>query len=597
MSRQRPKRETQSARLTTILAIGFVGLAIGLLTANSHQPTAYELSIYRGAPIGFWIGISLAMAASLVVAIISTTHWVRTVAMILGGMVISAIAGLPLLRGYYFYGTADALTHLGWARDLMTASMDPIDIFYPGIHSVATLIATFAGIEVTRAILVVVTSMVVLTLLFVPLTVRVLTRNDRTVIISAFSVFLLFMVHNLGIYLHPHAFAQATFFSALVIFLVTLYITRFGSRPIQGGLLLIASVAAIVYHPQVATNLLLVFVAISLVQIFYRRYESDHPIAGHRVLYGHTVLFALLLGIWIIQFERARNNVDRIQDSIQAYIEGSPPIAGEMARTQSASLTAIGAGIPEIFVKLFLVASIFTVLAGILMAISIRRFDDTSQSTVNAFATYFGVASVMIFLLVVIYFVGNIAEHYFRHIGFLLLIATIVGSLTLARGFEQLSCRYDPRWAKVAVIVFFTLLLPLSLATAYPSPFIYKQSQHVTESQVDGYETVFEIHDETLTLAGIRRGPFRYSDAIHGVTASRNYKDTVANDGLTNLVGIYDEGGYLIVTENDHSREVRAYKELRYSDQAFRSLNAQEDVNLVVSNDAVQLYHVSEGDV
>jgi hypothetical protein len=66
---------------------------------------------------------------------------------------------------------------------------------------------------------------------------------------------------------------------------------------------------------------------------------------------------------------------------------------------------------------------------------------------------------------------------------------------------------------------------------------------------------------------------------------------------MTDLESHFDEGGYLIVNEQDHSREVGAYKQVRYSDRAFRSLKAQVGVNQVVSNNAIQLYHVPRTDL
>ena len=575
------------------LIVGFFALAFGVLQADAHQPMEYELSIYGGTPIGFWLGVGIALAISLVSSFSIRRGTLRTTALVLGGLAVTAIAGLPFLRGYYYYGTADAMTHLGWTRDIANGVMAPTELFYPGIHSFASLLSSFTGFAVERSVLFVVVSMAAVTLVFVPLAVRAVTRDEHAVVVAAFSAFLLFMVHNLGIYLHAHSFAQATFFTALVLFLVFLYLTRESWLAI-GTLLAIASVAVVLYHPQQAANLILLFGAISVVQFLSRRYWIDRPIATHRTLYAHTGFIAVVFAAWVVQFEGwAFANLNRVSDAFLRYLSGRPPEAGGAFQAQATSLTAIGSGLPEIFVKMFLVAAFFSLLAGVLMAASILRRADRSRPTANAVATYLAVGSLAIIPVIVAYFAGDIAEHYFRHLGFLFLIATIVGSIALSRGIAKLSGATGQRVALVAIVVLFAIMLPLSLASAFPTPFIYKQTQHVTEPQMDGYETVFELNDESLALAGLRQGPWRYHDAIKGVTDRARYEATVSNENMTRLRSYYeDDGGYLVFTERDRQREVDAYQALRYTDDAFRSLDAQQGVNRVVSNGDLKLYHV-----
>lgn len=580
--------------LRTALAVGFTALAGAILLADAHGATGYELSIYGGTPVGVWAGIGIALAISLLVAVVTRPSVTRTVALGLGGMAVTAIVGLPVLRGYYFHGTADALSHLGWTREIANGVLAPADLFYPGVHTVATLISSMTGIRLEGALMLTVSTMAVVALVFVPLAVRTITRDDRAVVVAAFATFMLFFVNNLGVYLHTHVFAQTVFFSALVFYLVFRYLTT-GSTLVGGALLAIASLAVVLYHPQQAGNLVLVFVAISLVQLVHRRYRSDHPVTAHRRLYAHTGLLIAAFAVWVTQFDGwAFTNIGRVQEALVAYIEGRPPVPGGSFQSQAGSLAAVGSGLPEIFVKMFLVAAIFSVLAGALMAASMLGRVNPSRPDENAVALYLGVASVLTIPVIVAYFAGNIAEHYFRHLGFLVLIATIVGALALTRLVARASARYDPRWSTVGLVVVLALLLPLSLATVYPSPFIYKQTQHVTEPQMDGHATVFDLNDESLTLAGIRDGPWRFSEAIAGVSEGHRYEAEVRNENLTRLSSHFGEGGYLIVTAYDRQREVGAYRELRYTQRALDSLDSQRGVNVVVTNEEVRLYHVPE---
>jgi hypothetical protein len=579
----------------TLLALGYMVLALTVIVADADKPSGYEVSIYTGTPLEIWLGIGFALTVSLIVSFVVRPGWIRTAALGLGGLSVITVAALPLFRDYFYNGTADALTHLGWVRDVSTGATAPGELFYPGIHTVAVVIASVTGIGLEVALLLTVVAITAVGFVCVPLLVRSVSKGDRAVVVAAFSTFLLFLVHNLGLYLHAHTFSQATFFSSIVLFVAILYLTR-GSGWVLGTLLAVLSIAVLLYHPQQAANILLVFGVISLVQWYYRRYRARHPIAGHRTLYVHTGLLAVAFVLWITRFEGwAFHNIARVEDAVLSYLAGDPPTAGGSLQSQTASLVEIGSGLPEMFIKMFLVAAIFSALAAALMAAGMLGRADKSRPTANAVAVYLGVGSLFTLPIIIAYFAGNVAEHYFRHIGFLLLVAIIVGSLALSRGIARLESVYDPALLRVAVVLVFAVLVPLSLATVYPSPFMYKQNQHVTDTEMQGYETVFDVNDETLELAGIRDGASRESDAIQGVAASRTYDATVSNANLSRLGAYYADGGYLVETDRDRGREVQAYRELRYSDEAFRSLARQRGVNRVVDNGALRLYHVPAG--
>jgi hypothetical protein len=136
-------------------------------------------------------------------------------------------------------------------------------------------------------------------------------------------------------------------------------------------------------------------------------------------------------------------------------------------------------------------------------------------------------------------------------------------------------------------------MLPLAMSTVFPSPYIYKETQHVTAEKMSGYEEVFEYADEDLTLAGVREGPLRYSDGINGVKNSVDYRAVVPGENFTRLDSEFDDdGGYLVVTRHDYQRETEAFRGLRYSEEQFATIGRQASVNHVYSSGGVNLYAV-----
>jgi hypothetical protein len=83
--------------------------------------------------------------------------------------------------------------------------------------------------------------------------------------------------------------------------------------------------------------------------------------------------------------------------------------------------------------------------------------------TNNASVTYMTVGIAFVAPLFVLFFAGSIAELYWRILGFLLLLFTILGSIALVRLGDTLDSVTVPRTAKTVFVVFFAILLPLSV--------------------------------------------------------------------------------------------------------------------------------------
>ncbi|MFB6179797.1 MAG: hypothetical protein ABEI77_08745, partial [Halorientalis sp.] len=151
----------------TVLTLGFLAVAGAVLTATRSPATGYEVSIYSATPVTFWIACSVAFLAAISVAVSPLYEDVAPFVLVLGGSTMLTIAALPVLRGYYFYGLGDSLTHLGWARQLAAGS-DPLAFFYPGSHLIAAAIAAL-GYEMPYAMLLSVVLFTLLYLVCVPL--------------------------------------------------------------------------------------------------------------------------------------------------------------------------------------------------------------------------------------------------------------------------------------------------------------------------------------------------------------------------------------------------------------------------------------------
>jgi len=202
------------ARSAVVLLVGFLALLVGLLRVHFDPATAYELDIYRSTPVAFWVGVGLAYLAFLVTAV-NTSRWATTfMGLLLGGLATTAIAGLPLIRGYHFYGHSDQMAHLGWVKGIDAGTFDTLDFIYPGTHSLSALVHQTTGLEVGFSMMLVVLCFVVVFVVFVPLSVYCLTDDVRATACAGFSAFLLLPVNNIATELPYFPFLLATFFAS-----------------------------------------------------------------------------------------------------------------------------------------------------------------------------------------------------------------------------------------------------------------------------------------------------------------------------------------------------------------------------------------------
>lgn len=578
-----------------VLTAGWLALAGAVAVAHATPATGYEVSIYTATPAAFWALFGVAMGVSLLVALGTAADWLRRLALGLGGAAAVAFAGLPVLRGYRFFSGGDALTHLGWARGLRAGAIQPTELNYPGLHTVSTLLATTVGIDLAQAMLVVIALLCGLFFLFVSLSTSVVVESRYSTTVGAFAAFLLLPITNLSTFTTPHPMSQAILFASVVVYLLLTYVrSRTETRTVSGlgSLLALASVALVLYHPQLVAHLLAVFVGIGVVQFLARRYRTSHPIAAHRPIYGQTVVLVAAFLAWSSNHGFFRDVISFHVWSALEYVIGGGGPSGESVDSKGASLAEIGASFLEVVLKLLGPSLVFAALVGLFVLWAFLDDGTTTRET-DGVLPYFVVAIGGLSVVFVVYFFGSVGDLYFRVFGLVMLFVTVGGAAALAYGTEALSRTRLAPLAHGVLVVGIGILLVASLLAVFPSPYIYSASPHVTEQSMAGHEHAFEYQDEDVSFVGIRAGPNRYADAVRGeLDRTRAHGAIEAEEIDDGIARQYDGDRYLSVDQQDRDREVIAYRELRYSEAHFDAISAQAEVDRVQSNGEFEVYFV-----
>jgi len=580
---------------TAVLLVGFCAVLAAIAVARLAPADGYELSLYAGTPLVFWLLVSVAFVCALAVSFLpaSPKHWFG--GLVVGGEAFVAAVGIPLLRDYAFLGSGDPLTHLGWTRTIVAGDLSLTSLIYPGTHTIAIFFAQLLDVRLERAMLLASGVFVVVFVVFLTLAVYAITGDRDVTTVGAFSAMMLLPINNVGAHLTVFPSTLAVFFVPLVLVLLVVYLTETGSErrvtPV-GALLALATGTLVLVHPQQATNLLIVFATVIGVILLKRRYGSGVAV---RTPVGQCLFLGGFLVLWGGGHERITDAVSTYSGRVAGVVFGSPGGSNEIAQ-QTGSLTAIGASIPEILLKLFAVSFVYLAVTGLVLALIVLRRSDAADRRLGT-VSLFGLATLPLGVLMLLYILGGVGTIYFRHLAFIMVIATVLGSIGIGRLLPRLRERSGSRLGLAILAVVVAGMLGFSLATAYASPMIYKPSGHVTEAQMDGYGTAFAHEDRTIGYVGIRTGPDRFRDGVRGVLdpdpwSPRTERSVPFGALDSDLAERYDEPRYLVVTDADVEREVIAFREYRYSERGFRTLGTQPGVDRVLTNGDFELYYV-----
>jgi len=585
--------------LKALLAVGFLAFAGAILLAHSRPATGYELSIYRSTPLGFWIGTSLAGLVALTAAFTpSATRRLRATGFALAVAAVMGVFALPIIRGYFFYGGGDSMTHLGWARELDAGTGSPFGFIYPAVHMLSVFLADLSGFELTYTLqFVPLVIFPLISVVFMTLCVRYLTDSRWALPIGIATGLLLVPVNNLSIHLLPHPSSQAVMFLPIVLYLVFRFVNepsgRFAFSTPTGIALGLVCVALVFIHPQESMSLVLLLGAIALVQFVYRRFRPTDRIAHHRPIYAHTLLTLLVFATWLPQHDRP---IDRINFVIMQFQDVGTTTGGE-AEAQTASLAALGGSIEELFIKLMGVTLLIGLCAAVLIGLNMLGRLSNKAAGRSALITYLTAGLVPLSIVFLIVFVADQGDHYFRFMGFIMVSVTILGATAIAEAASRAQLSISRKTVTTVLILLFGAMLIMQTLVVHPSPYYYQSNNHVTEGSMDGYEIAFEHRAEETLFTSPRSGPRRYVDAYYGRPTAREAMNfpgyrTGVNETAFNedLASFYDTDRYLMIRQADRTNEMELYRGLRFSQTGFDQLEAESDIYRLQDNGDATLY-------
>lgn len=606
-ARSQSRTESDNA-LRLALVVGYLALAAGVVIARLNPSPGYDVSIYTSTPFVYWAGAGLAVALGLGAAVFGR-RVTRALGVALAGLAMLTFLGLPFLRGMYFYGSGDALTHLGLAKSLLNTDFAFMDLIYPGGHSLAIFLSQAMGVPLRHGLMYAMMTASVVTLVFVPLAVWAVVPDVRAVGFGVFTAMLMLPMNNISTHPGFHSYTLTTLFFPFVLYLTFKHITRGAEDEAlpewASAVSLVAPVAlgaTVFYHPQVAIDVLILSFTVFAVGYVLRRRTGANSAFEHRLLSGQVLLLGVIFTAWALQHQQTFIFAENLANSVTGFLETGRG-AGQIAQDRGDSADSLNVSLVELFVKLFGISFLYILLSGGLVVKEIvggvrGRIDDSGMA-----ATYIGFSALTLGPFFAAQFVGNVSTYFFRHLGFAMVLVGVLGAIALYKAVAEYGSLLSGG-ARVAGVLLAVIVLTGSLVAFYPSPYIYLPSAETPESQFVGYEATFEHQAEEVPVAKVRIGPTRFADALGRTVPGRLLwsPNQTQFDTVENLTKYRENdrtdhpGYYLVVSERDRGREVKGFHGIRYQRDDFRAVNQAVTPRLsrVQTNGGYQLYYVDQ---
>lgn len=590
------------------MVINFTGSASG-----------YEISIYKAYPFYLWIFFILAMFCGISVLVYqalydrSSNLWVAALIALIGMNLLIML--LPFFRDYFIMGRGDVLSHVGFAREILTSGyFESSGIFgenlYPLIHISMAEVYYLTGINLNLQTMILPLFYYLFFILSLFLLGREITRDQgKTLLIMAFGSILLLQFETLmlspsieGFYLIP-------------VIMYLFYKTRTNNiQVIEYDLILILFLIFIpFFHPGELTLFLililaLIFTSTRLYQIILKTKSTTK--LGLSFIADNSTIFLLLIVIWSIWFTSFSSFLAKASMVINWFIHeiGTSNMQLYMSILGTANLSldsflSLAMNFYGQYILFFILAFLISVMV-LKGTIFSKDKEDLKKLDLNIF-TYI-ILFLVFAVLVVFSFISFVGVEFNRVLKYEMLIAVILNGMFL---YSYL--HYKPhikKWGTILIICFLMISGVIALFNAYPSPLTKTPNYQTTDMELTGQYWFSSNRDRSLIIDNNINFYFgqilRFNDAVFGVKFNLLHNSTIYNGpdhfnylNKTFYGETYDTNWYFI----DMALLKTAYPSLypgyenkwRYTPSDYRRFeDADKSVNRIYSNGDYRVYYI-----
>lgn len=485
-----PREAPSSSRPATnrwlklVLCLCFLLIAVALLLIDRHSPaTGYELSIYEALPAAVWLCLIGALAGGTAIVVHQAFAGQKSRYWLLGFCILvlatSIFLLLPVLRGYFLYGSADTTAHLNWSDQILREAHFSRGNQYPITHILIAQVAEASGAPVEAVAKWIPPFFTLSFMLFSYLLASSVMPKKGQALLAAASVALFFNYYHLSVY--PQTLSMMV--------LPVLYYLYFKSSESTALPFRVAFVVVLFlfpyFHPAPAAVLVVSLLAAEAAKIMWRARKGATTASVHEPADRPTLEPALISSIafltWISSHTIFYRTIWNTLGWLKGEIEGLPRVEEVETLLQTTGLS-IGDQV-VLALKMYGDNLVYVALSALGLLIVTWRFlgrrrEVRNLSILSMPFLVSGPVWVLIFATTLMVTMGRLLGS-----NVMMWATPVFAAFALFEVFGK--------WERARVTAVTGILFAAAVAGGlgvYHSPFILQGSWHMTEQDVQGTE-------------------------------------------------------------------------------------------------------------
>lgn len=570
----------------------------------------FEVSIYGSidkilwtVPIFCLICSSILIIYSIIDKKINTNfYWIGLLLILL---INSVIILLPLIKGYYGYGRADVLTHIGLIADIgLSHHIDQNSRnIYPISHILAYSLSQILNIDYNTVIVFLPFIYSILYVLNIYLLSTQIFENQTYIKLSTlFSSVLLFANYQIALY--PQAFSM---FMLPLFYYICFNVKR---KTVTFNLLfIIFSITYPFFHPITTVIFIFSLLFMNVLRYTYIQLFKNQPCS--RFSYSSMLISVTVFIFWIRQnrwfwIGRVREITNLISGKF-AYISDIQTSLDTADKAQS-----LGYNVYDLLFKTFWGQAIYlviTIFAFFKIINCAKKNPKVGKIYVLSGFFIIPLAVQLIKMVGIDILDFNIT----RLIQVMLILTPIYVGFFFSSSFKSNSKTFKT-FAFLTAICVFTSSACVGIFNVHSSPYILKSNDQFTESEVKAIDWFYETKSSNITFMTLGTDLFRFADFLYGRKIGRfcglentelplpphlGYNNTsslgqsLLNDANLRSQYLYKLEGspYLILsTRDEYLYKHILTKSLTLSVNDFSKVESDTDVIKVYNNKNIKIF-------
>lgn len=590
-----------SSKALSIFGAMFLNIIL-IIVLRTPPSNCYEFSIYNMYPSYFWYCIIASIFIGQLILLINSFHQSKNNSWIFGLLIIlladSILLFMPLIRGYFIYGSGDAMSHIGYMNDIKNTFNIDMNR-YPIDHILGFTISIIANIKFASISMIIppIFSLFFIISYYI-LCNEIFEEKSEVLLCMVFSPILLFGNVHLAFSPYTQSFLLMPF-----LWYVFLKANLSKNKSIFTFILVILCIFIVFYHPLITVLLIITFLVFKFSSSFYTKLigYSNLKIKVSSIILIITAVFTmwsvyLYMFVRIIKSKIDSINGNNVESEFQTY-------SNIMDKVNVSPYYLI-----EIVIHKF-GAYILLGLISFLCVLMIYVLVKDNRNKIKYYHIFSTIGFILFFIFSIISLFMNASFNFDRIYSYSMLFSLILIPSSLHVFFKYIKNKQITKimpFLKLILCLVLVSLLYLSIFNLYFSPINKQPNLQVTQGDFYSMENFYKIRNDSLDISEYGLSNIRYIHAIYGLYSVNKDFDYPRSslplyhfgyDNNSSISQSYNDSLYLIITDQGRAFYPNIYPEFKsewkFHDNDFKCLEYDHGTYKIYTNDHLYIHIIN----